>query len=123
MVKAVILDIDGTLLLSNDAHANAYREAGQKLGLNREFATIRRRIGKGGDKLIPEVFNVSKDSETGKRLDELKGEIFKKKYLPALKPAPGARDLLTRLKSDGMKLIVATSAGSDDVKSLLDRAQ
>src|SRR5262245_49147838 len=100
-VHAVIFDIDGTLLLSNEAHARAFFEAATKLRIKADFTKIRNLIGKGGDKLIPEAFGFEKDSALGKELDELKGQIFKTRYLPDLQPAPGARPLLNRLNQDG----------------------
>jgi len=118
----VILDVDGTLLLSNDAHARAFVDAGEELGTPAEFDEVRRLIGKGGDKLIPEAFGFPKESEQGERLDERKKEIFKERYLSGLEPAPGARQLLHRLRDDGVKLVVATSAGGDEVEGLLKQA-
>jgi HAD superfamily hydrolase (TIGR01509 family) len=121
-IRAVILDIDGTLISSNDAHARAFIDAGQELGYEADFETVRRLIGKGGDKLIPEAFGFAQDSEDGEKLDERKKEIFKERYLPDLKPTPGARQLLHRLRDDGIKLVVATSAGGDEVEGLLEQA-
>lgn len=121
-IKAVIVDIDGTLLLSNDAHAQSFVDAAGALGISANFVQIRRLVGKGSDKLIPEVFGFEKESERGKKLDELKGEIFKKEYLPSLMPAPGARSLLARFRDDGRRVVVATSSGKEDVKHLLDQA-
>lgn len=120
--KAVIVDIDGTLLYSNDAHAQAFVDAARELGHDASFEEIRRLIGKGGDKLIPEVFGFEKESESGTRLSERKGEIFKERYLPTLEPTPGARALLHRFRDETMKLVVATSANADDVEGLLERA-
>ena len=121
-VKAVILDIDGTLLDSNDAHARAFVEAAREQGVEADYEQIRRMIGMGGDKLIPAAFGFEKSSPEGKRLDERKGEIFREVYLPTLRPTPGARALLERLRGDGIKLVVATSADEGDLKGLLDRA-
>jgi len=121
-VRAVILDVDGTLLHSNDAHAQAFVDAAAEAGATVDFAAVRRRIGMGGDKLIPEVFGVEKESALGSRIEERKGEIFRDRYLPTLRPTPGARDLLERLRHDGLALVVATSAQGDDLKGLLDRA-
>src|SRR5688572_26258947 len=70
-LKAVILDIDGTLVLSNDAHALAYAEAAAALGIKSDFNKIRRLIGKGGDKLIPEAFGFELETDLGRKLDEL----------------------------------------------------
>ncbi|HEX2094706.1 MAG TPA: HAD family hydrolase [Longimicrobiaceae bacterium] len=122
-IRAVILDIDGTLVDSNDAHARAFLDAAEELGMEvPPFREVWRRIGMGGDKLIPEVWGFEKESEGGEKLDARKGEIFRERYLPKLEPTRGARALLHRLRDDGIKLVVATSAGEADVKGLLERA-
>jgi len=121
-IKAVLLDIDGTLLLSNDAHAQSFVEAAGALGIHADYETVRRLIGKGSDKLIPEAFGLEADSDLAKQLGELKSTIFKIRHLPTLQPAPGARALIERLRSDGIKLVVATSASGDEVTRLLERA-
>jgi HAD superfamily hydrolase (TIGR01509 family) len=120
--SAVILDIDGTLLLSNDAHARAFVDAAAELGIQADFETIRRLIGMGGDKLIPAAFGFQKESKQGKKLDRRKGEIFRERYLPTLEPAPGARALLEHLRRDGIGLVVATSSDAADVNALLEQA-
>jgi HAD superfamily hydrolase (TIGR01509 family) len=123
-VRAVILDIDGTLVYSNDAHAQSFLDAAEELGLEvPPFQEVWRRIGMGSDKLIPEVWGFEKESERGAKLDERKGEIFRERFLPTLEATRGARALLHRLRDDGIKLVVATSAGKDDVKGLLERAE
>ena len=121
-VRSVILDVDGTLLLSNDAHARAFAEAATRLGIHADLKEIRRLIGKGGDKLIPEAFGLESESDLGRKLGDLKGDIFRKHYLPALQPAPGTRPLLTRFRGDGIRLVVASSAGKDEVRPLVERA-
>jgi beta-phosphoglucomutase-like phosphatase (HAD superfamily) len=52
MVKAVIFDIDGTLIDSVDLHAAAWQEALRHFGHDLPFEKIRAQIGKGGDLLI-----------------------------------------------------------------------
>jgi HAD superfamily hydrolase (TIGR01509 family) len=121
-VRAVILDIDGTLVRSNDAHAQAFVDAAREQGIEADFEQIRRMIGMGGDKLIPRAFGFEKESPPGKRLDGRKGEIFRERYLPRLEPTPGTRELLERMRDDGLTLVVATSAGKDDLRGLLNRA-
>lgn len=121
-VRAVILDLDGTLLCSNDAHAQAFLEAGREMGLNVDFDAIRRLIGKGGDKLIPEAFGFSSESEPGQRLSTRKKEIFMARYLDRLAPTPGARDLLLRLRDEGIRRVLATSSGESSVNRLLKQA-
>lgn len=121
-VKAVVLDIDGTLLLSNEAHARAFVDAAEEMGVPANYEHILHLIGMGGDKLIPKAFGFEQDSEQGARLDERKGEIFHERYLSTLEPTPGARALLERMRAEGLTLVVATSAGKADLEGLLDRA-
>jgi beta-phosphoglucomutase-like phosphatase (HAD superfamily) len=52
MVKAVIFDIDGTLIDSVDMHARAWQETFSRYGVKTDFRAVRDQIGKGGDKLM-----------------------------------------------------------------------
>lgn len=122
-IRAVILDVDGTLIDSNDAHARAYVDAGEELGYELDFEKVRRLIGMGGDKLLPRAAGLEEESEEGGKLTDRKKQIFKERYLPTLKPTPGARQLLHRLRDDGMKLVVATSAKKDEMGGLLEQAE
>ena len=118
-LAGVLLDVDGTLVDSNDAHAYAWVEALAEHGVKVEFAAVRRLIGKGGDKLLPEVAGIESDSKKGKAIGERRAEIFQKGYLPKLGPTPGARQLLSRLTASGLKLAVASSAKEDELAGLL----
>jgi beta-phosphoglucomutase-like phosphatase (HAD superfamily) len=53
MVKAVIFDVDGTLVDSVDLHAKAWQDAFRDFGFEIELKAIRDQIGKGGDQLFP----------------------------------------------------------------------
>jgi HAD superfamily hydrolase (TIGR01509 family) len=122
-LRAVILDVDGTLIDSNDAHARAYADAGKELGYAIPYDQVRPLIGMGGDKVLPRVTGIEEESEEGQKISKRKGEIFRERYLPELKPTPGARQLLHRLRDDGVKLVVATSAKKDALGGLLEQAE
>jgi HAD superfamily hydrolase (TIGR01509 family) len=119
--KAVLLDVDGTLLDSNDAHASAWVEALRDAGHRVAFDDVRRLIGKGGDKLLAEVAGLSDDSREGAAISDRRGRIFCEKYLPQIQPFPRVRDLLQRLHRDDYRLVVATSAQEGEMKALLER--
>jgi phosphoglycolate phosphatase-like HAD superfamily hydrolase len=119
---AVILDVDGTLVDSNDAHARAWVEAFEAEGITVPFDRVRRCIGMGGDKLMPDVSGISEDSPQGAHIAERRADIFKKKYLPHIQPFARVRELLERFANDGLALAVASSAKEDELKPLLARA-
>jgi len=118
-VKGVILDVDGTLIDSNDAHARAWVEAMEASGHHVAFEKIAPLIGMGGDKVLPEVLHISKDSPEGKRISQRRKEVFKQKHLKTVKGLPGAAELLRHMHDKGLKLVIATSADPDDLKELL----
>jgi len=119
----VIFDIDGTLVDSNDAHAQSWVETFAEAGYDVPFDVVRPLIGMGADKLLPKTVGIRHDSDKGKKLIKRRSEIFRQKYLPNLRPLDGSRALVLRVRSDGLKPIVATSAKDDELKSLLEAAE
>lgn len=118
--RAIILDVDGTLVDSNRAHAFAWVDALAEAGFKADFQRVLRMIGMGGDKLLPRATGgVSEDSAEGRRITVRRAEIFKDRYLPMLRPTPGALELVRRLKRDGFALAVASSARRDELAGLL----
>jgi phosphoglycolate phosphatase-like HAD superfamily hydrolase len=120
-LRTVLLDIDGTLIDSNDAHARAWVDSLAAHGYVVPFEQVRPLIGKGGDKILPELVGLDPDSGEAKRMSETRSEIFLERELPTLRPTPGARALLERMTADGLELVVATSAKSSEVRALLEQ--
>ena len=123
MLKGVIFDVDGTLVDSNDAHAQSWVDTFVEAGYNVPFEKVRPLIGMGGDKLLPKTIGISRDSDEGKKLSERRGKIFRSTYLTRLQALPGSRELVLRVKQDGIKAIVATSAKDEELKGLLKAAR
>jgi HAD superfamily hydrolase (TIGR01509 family) len=118
-VRGVLLDVDGTLVDSNDAHARAWVEALAEAGHQVRVEAVRPLIGMGGDKLLPAAAGVSAESPEGKQIAERRSSIFRGRYLPRLRAFPGVRDLLARMRGRGLRVGVASSAQPDELKELL----
>lgn len=116
MIKAVIFDVDGTLIDSNDFHAEAWRKAFEKYGFKFPFEKIRPQIGKGADTLLPEFLSEKEIEEIGDKIADTRGEIFKNDYLNSVKTFPKVRELLETLKVSGKKIALASSAKKDEVE-------
>ena len=122
MTRAVLLDVDGTLVDSNTAHARAWADTLAESGMSIPVERVRRLIGKGGDKLLPELTGIDVESRRGEELVARRTEIFESRYLPTLRALPGARELLQRLRDEDIALVVATSAGTDELEGILEVA-
>lgn len=118
-LKGVLLDIDGTLLDSNDSHALSWIDALREAGHEASFEMIRPMIGMGGDKLLPKAAGVDASSEAGRKLSERRWAIFREKYLAEVRAFPGARPLVDALRGRGLRLVVATSAKEEELRELL----
>jgi HAD superfamily hydrolase (TIGR01509 family) len=122
-VSAVLFDVDGTLIDSNDAHAEAWTRAFGEAGVVVDPAEVRWSIGMGGDKLMPRVSGLDIDSPEGRPIAERAAEVFRTEFLPRLRPFPGAHDLVAWLKQRGCVVVAASSARRDALGPLLDVAR
>ena len=119
-VTAVLFDVDGTLVDSNGAHAAAWVEAFTEHGVTVDPAHVRRCIGMGGDKLMPEVSGIDAESSRGGAIAKRRGEIFTTEFLPTLKPFKDADDLVAAVKALGLTAVAASSAQEDELQALLE---
>jgi HAD superfamily hydrolase (TIGR01509 family) len=118
---AALVDVDGTLIDSNDAHAEAWVQALREHDIPAEMSRVRPLIGKGGDKLLSEVARVEEDSPVGRRVTRRKKDLFEQR-LSRLMPTAGARPLLEFLLERRVTLVVATSADDRERDQLLTQA-
>jgi len=119
-VQALLADIDGTLVISNFAHAAAWSSALTAHGFDISPETMRPRIGMGADRILAGLHpGLDANSEIAKEIERERKRIFLGEYLPGILSAPGARDLLGTLHSLGIRIVVATSAGDDERDALL----
>lgn len=116
MIQAVIFDVDGTLVDSVDEHAEAWRRAFLDFGRDVPFAHVRSQIGKGTDQLLPIFFNDEELERFGEQLDTHRSELFKREFLPKLRPFPRVRDLFLRLREGGVKIALASSSQGDELE-------
>lgn len=115
MIKAVIFDIDGTLVDSVDLHAHAWQETFRHFGKEIPYEKVRHQIGKGGDQLMPVFFSKEELDKFGEEMEKYRGELYKREYLPKVRAFPHVRELFLKIRNDGLRLALASSAKEDEL--------
>ena len=122
MIKAIIFDVDGTLVDSVAIHAKSWQEAFGAFGYDIPFEKLRGQIGKGSDQLLP-VFLSKEQLETqGDQINERRGTIIKERLLSKIEAFPKVRALFARLRADGIKIALASSAQGDELDTYKKKA-
>jgi HAD superfamily hydrolase (TIGR01549 family) len=117
VLKAVIFDIDGTLVDSVNLHARAWQEAFAHFGHQVEFSAVRSQIGKGGDQLMPVFLSKEEIDRRGQEIEEYRSKLYKQQYLPKVRGFPEVRQLIERIKGNGLQIVLASSAKSDELQT------
>jgi HAD superfamily hydrolase (TIGR01509 family) len=118
MIKAVLFDVDGTLVDSVDLHAQAWVDTFREFGREVAFDDVRGQIGKGGDELMPVFLPPNELQARGEEIEQRRGEIFRERYLPQVTAFPGARELLQRVGARGLRVALASSAKAEELAVL-----
>ena len=106
-MNAFIFDLDGTLVDSNELHVNSWDAAFRHFGKEFPREQLRGQIGKGSDQYLPEFLTSDEIARFGEDLDEYRSALFKKEYLPQVKPFPHVREFFERIRDDGRQIVLA----------------
>ena len=115
MVKALLCDIDGTLVQSNWLHAEAWQVALGALGVHIPLEDLRRQIGKGGDELVPFFIPWWKHRHIQEPIEAFRKHVFQQDFLHRVEPLPRVREFLLHLQNAGIRLSLASSASKQDL--------
>ena len=108
-LRAVLFDIDGTLVDSNEQHVDSWAFAFREEGCPQEIDEIRAQIGKGGDLLVPALLPDAGE-ELRERLSSRQGEHFEAVHLDRVRAFEKATDLVEHAHRSGLKVVLASSA-------------
>jgi HAD superfamily hydrolase (TIGR01509 family) len=121
-VRALIFDLDGTLIDTVYAHVFAWQRALREVGMPIDGWKIHRRIGMSGGlftrAVAREIGRPLTDDET-EAIQRRHGQIFRE-ILPERRPLPGAVTLLRELREAGVPHAIATSGRRPEIDASLE---
>ena len=116
MIKAIIFDLDGTLVDSVDYHAEAWVKAFQKYGYDFPFDKLREQIGKGSEFIIGELLSEEEAQKLESDIAGYRKEYFQDNLLEKVQPFPKVRELFEAIKADGLTIVLASSARKETIE-------
>jgi HAD superfamily hydrolase (TIGR01509 family) len=122
MPKAVLFDIDGTLVDTVDLHAQAWADTFKHFGLDIPAEEVRGQIGKGGDQLMPVFLDRKTVEKQGEKMEEHRSDLFKQRYRPEARAFPQVRELFQAIRARGMTIALASSCKEDELDGYMELA-
>ena len=119
---AFLFDLDGTLVDSVYQHVLAWREALESAGIELAVWRIHRRIGMSGGLLVNALLRETNRPVTHEEIQRLRDahHAAYKRFVGAVRPLPGARELLATLTKANVPWAIATSGARHSAQPALD---
>jgi HAD superfamily hydrolase (TIGR01509 family) len=122
MTRAVLFDVDGTLIDTVDFHAEAWSRTFRHFGLDIPPDKVRPLIGMGGDNLLPRLVPSDLLAEKRPAMEEWRKDLFARDYMPRVHAFSDVRPLFERVRAAGSKIALASSGNADEVERYKDIA-
>ena len=119
-MRAVIFDIDGTIVDNMHLHAEAFGVFAERHGLPALTPEDRARLdGRRNSEIFPILFKRDVPREEWRRYEEEKEGLYRELSRGRLTPMPGLQQLIRKLKDDHIAVALATSAPEPNVTHTL----
>ena len=116
---AVIFDMDGVLVLTEEAHWQSWLEAARPRKAELSYAAFRTCFGRINPDCIPILFGPQSSEETAAIAEE-KEAAFRRIVRAHVPLVPGIVKFLTSLSKLGARLAVGSSGPPENVKALVE---
>ena len=119
MTRAVILDVDGTLIDANYQHALCWYRAFREHGVVLPIWRLHRHVGMGGDNFVPAVAGDAVEERIGDDVRERWEQLFDG-LIDEVAALEGAHELMRDLKERGHRVVLASSSIEKHLDRYLD---
>ena len=118
--RAVLWDLDGTLVDSEEFHWLSWRDTMRREGIELTYEQFLASFGQRNDRILPVWLGADVDAARTWRIGEKKEDEFRRlAEAHGLSPLPGARQWLAALRTAGWKQAIASSAPRVNVAAML----
>ena len=114
-IKAIVFDLDGTLVDSVDYHTEAWVKAFQEYGYDFSFDRLREQIGKGSEYIIGELLSSDEAEKLESQIAGYRKQYYQDNLLEKVRPFPKVKELFEAIKADNLKIVLASSARQETI--------
>jgi len=121
MLAAVLWDLDGTLVDSEQLHWEAWRETMAAEGVPITWEQFKATFGRRNDSFVPQWLGAGATAGRVARVGDAKEACYRRLVRErGLAPAPGAAAWVRRLQARGWRQAIASSAPRENVEVMLE---
>ncbi len=121
MLAAVLWDLDGTLVDSEELHWRAWQETMTAEGVPITWEQFKATFGQRNDSFVPRWLGARATPELVAHISDAKEACYRRLVRECgLTPAPGAAEWVRRLQREGWRQAIASSAPRENVEVMLD---
>jgi HAD superfamily hydrolase (TIGR01509 family) len=120
LTRAVLWDLDGTLVDSEDYHWQSWRDTMAAEGVDLSHETFLKSFGQRNDRILRDWLGDAAAADRVARVGDAKEVAYRRLVADgSLEPLPGAREWISRLLIDGWRQAIASSAPRLNVDAML----
>ena len=116
MIKAIIFDLDGTLVDSVEYHAEAWVKAFKEYGYDFSHETLSQQIGKGSEFIVGELLSSEEAEKLHSDIAQYRKKYYQDNLLEKVQPFPKVKELFEAIKADGIRIVLASSAREETIE-------
>jgi phosphoglycolate phosphatase-like HAD superfamily hydrolase len=118
--KAIIFEVDGTLVDTHVLRARAWQEALARYGRQVRLPRVLAQMARNGDQFLSVFLPEDEYERYAEELASFHRALFHEEYLPRVRAFAGATELLEHLREKEWKIALASTADPDELEHYIE---